>query len=240
MSTGVVFRSCCCGCTLKTGTILIALWYQAASVVQLATMAYRWETGDYMGGANDQTLQRVFSPEEGSLLRRPYLNSLEIMYTYPLLIISLVMNVFEVISCAMLLYGAMKERYGFVLPWMIIETIIVTSSSVVMVQVSSAFLSDKEFYTAGIIGLIFCCLFVVVNGYLILVVYSFYRSLRAQLSSKQLLINEEAPEEKEKEKEPEQEQVEEKKPKTGLDAVVFTRPVLHLSGKDNYSSLSEA
>ncbi|XP_047099753.1 lysosomal-associated transmembrane protein 4B-like [Schistocerca piceifrons] len=237
MSTGVLFKSCCCGCTLKTGTILIALWYQAASVVQLATMAYRWETGDYMGGSNDQTLQRVFDPEEANLLRRPYLNSLEIMYTYPLLIISLMMNVFEVVSCAMLLYGAMKERYGFVLPWMIIETLIVASSSVVMVQVSSAFLSDKEFYAAGIVGLLFCCAFVVVNGYLILVVYSFYRSLRMQLSSKQLLINEEAPEEKEKEKEQEQEK---EKPKTGLDAVVFTRPVLHLGGKDNYSSLSEA
>ncbi|XP_049953946.1 lysosomal-associated transmembrane protein 4B-like [Schistocerca serialis cubense] len=184
----MMLADCCCGCSLRTGTILIALWYLAASLVQLATMAYRLHTGDYMGGANDQTLQRMFSSDSNSLLPHPYLDTVEIMYTYSLLITSIVLNVIEALACAMLLYDGIKETIRFALLWVIIKAIITCLSSLVMVQMSTAFLSDDEFYLPGIIGLLICGIFMAISAYFILVVYSFYRSLRQKLAPKVQIV----------------------------------------------------
>ncbi|XP_049864420.1 uncharacterized protein LOC126365832 [Schistocerca gregaria] len=151
-----VLNQCCCGCSLKTGTIIIVILYVIASLVQIATTANSLHTHQYddedLNLAIDNfnslvhtdiekqlrdTAEKLdndfgLKDSDGSLTRTvnkalPYKTKV----TKTQLIVTLVFAIIQAICGILLLFGAIQEKAGMLLPWVVVETLVVIASTVV-------------------------------------------------------------------------------------------------------------
>ncbi|XP_049768470.1 uncharacterized protein LOC126106293 [Schistocerca cancellata] len=198
-----VLNQCCCGCSLKTGTIIIAVLYVIASLVQIATTANSLHTHQYVDEDLNYAIDNFNSlvhtdiekqlrdtaekldndfglkGSDGSLTRTvnkalPYKTKV----TKTQLIVTLVFAIIQAICGILLLFGAIQEKAGMLLPWVVVETLVVIASTVVGIITCIALIAVAETATAGFIAVVFVVLYVLLSVYFLLVVYSYYQTLR--------------------------------------------------------------
>ncbi|XP_049769152.1 uncharacterized protein LOC126106804 [Schistocerca cancellata] len=99
-----ILTQCSCGCSLKTVTISIAVFYLVSSRVQIATTAYNLETHQYVDGDEVKAEEMVADTK------------LE-------LITGLVCGVIHAVCSVFLLVGFTQEKASKLLPWIIVETL---------------------------------------------------------------------------------------------------------------------
>ncbi|XP_046982248.1 uncharacterized protein LOC124551290 [Schistocerca americana] len=99
-----ILTQCSCGCSLKTTTISIAIFYLVSSRVQIATTAYNLETRQYVDGDEVKAEEMVADTK------------LEV-------ITGLVCGVIHAVCSIILLVGVMQEKASMLLPWIVVETL---------------------------------------------------------------------------------------------------------------------
>ncbi|XP_047099342.1 uncharacterized protein LOC124716832 [Schistocerca piceifrons] len=118
-----ILTQCSCGCSLKTTTISIAIFYLVSSRVQIATTAYNLETRQYVDG--DEVKAEVKAEEMVADTK------LEV-------ITGLVCGVIHAVCSIILLVGVTQEKASMLLPWIVVETLGTAVAIVICVVVFMA------------------------------------------------------------------------------------------------------
>ncbi|XP_049841821.1 uncharacterized protein LOC126292059 [Schistocerca gregaria] len=156
----VVIHQCCCGCSLRMGTIIIAILFVSLSFVQIGTSMYYLLTHQYI----DDVVNR------GEL----------VSVIKALLIEVLVYSAMQAICSVLLLYGAIQEKSGMLLPWVVTEILVNIVMAVIGIIVFSGAFTSTAIAIVGLNTRVFVCIviYVLFNLYSLVVVCSYYRTLR--------------------------------------------------------------
>lgn len=173
----VRLRHCCCGCSLKEGTIVIAVIFLMLSIGALTCGAYY--------GVRFAT---HYQQEKRSWYTRPEV-------TLPITAVEFVLSVTELVTSSLLLRGVVKYDRRLVMPWLVDNAImcgllflIVVGGAISCVIVTASQLKDAlTTLTCGFLILVPGAFVVGAYIYLLLVVYSFY-CLLPMLSSERIAI----------------------------------------------------
>lgn len=197
-----VLNQCCCGCSLKTGTIIIAVLYVVYSLVQIGTTANSLHTHQYVDedfnlaidnfnkfAQTDiekhlrntaETLDKDFGlkGKDGSITGTLDKALPKTQVTKTQLIVGLVFAIIQAICGLLLLFGAIQEKAGMLLPWVVVETLVVIATTIIGIITCVALIAVAETATGGIIAVVAVIFYLLLSIYFLLVVYSYYQSLR--------------------------------------------------------------
>lgn len=178
---GLKVNQCCCGCTLKTGAICIALYHIAISSVFLAVLPLMLygkynSVGKHFSARNntDEERRRVERGEEEEEEKRRRAHELldeGIKGIYIMLIAVFSLNI---IINILLIIGARKEKPLFVNIWIIVNSVFLMTCIVVIVL--SVFMLFLDWKLALLLMKI-SILCTVMTSYFIVVVNSLYHQL---------------------------------------------------------------
>ncbi|XP_047100126.1 uncharacterized protein LOC124717340 isoform X1 [Schistocerca piceifrons] len=163
----VLMHQCCCGCTLRMCTIIIAILFVSLSFVQIGTSMY------YL-----LTYQDIYDDvNRGELVIKTLLTEV------------LVYSAMQAICSVLLLYGAIKEKSGMVLPWIATEILVTIVMAVIGVIVYTGGFSDSAIAVVDLKVRVFVCIiiYVLFNLYSLVVVCSYYRTLREKPDTVKLI-----------------------------------------------------
>ncbi|XP_021930864.1 uncharacterized protein LOC110835199 isoform X2 [Zootermopsis nevadensis] len=169
----VRLRQCCCGCSLKEGTIVVGI----LSLGALACGVY----------------YKVKFANDYSQKHRAWYNHPEVIL--PTLIFEVVLCVAELVTSSLLLRGVIKYDRRLVMPWLVgnammcgLLFLVVVGGAITCFIVTAARISDDlTAVTYGFVTMVCGAIAVGVYVYLLLVVYSFY-CLLPMLSSERIAI----------------------------------------------------
>ncbi|XP_049944034.1 uncharacterized protein LOC126425134 isoform X2 [Schistocerca serialis cubense] len=163
----VLMHQCRCGCTLRMGTIIIAILFVSLSFVQIGTSMYYLLTYQDI----DDDVNR------GKLVIKTLLTEV------------LVYSSVQAICSVLLLYGAIQEKSGMVLPWVATEILVTIVMAVIGIIVYTGGFSDSAITVVDLNVRVFVCIisYVLLNLYSLVVVCSYYRTLREKPDTVKLI-----------------------------------------------------
>lgn len=150
-----MLNQCCCGCELKTGTIIIGVLDGIAALYSLVTSIVAASAAIVVGDKNQSYLETVAT-----------LSIVLAVFSALLLLVSI---------C--LLVGAAKEKPSLLIPWMVYSLVFIVENTVVNIYYAVQYIGMSEGVIAAgvIIGAI---VHLLLQVYFLLVVYSLFRELK--------------------------------------------------------------
>ncbi|XP_049841822.1 uncharacterized protein LOC126292061 [Schistocerca gregaria] len=94
------------------------------------------------------------------------------------LILGVVFSIIQFICGILLIYGAIQEKAGILLPWVVVETLLLIAVTVMGIVSCIKAFAVIESTIAGIIAVVWVVLYFLLSMYSLVVVYSYYRDLR--------------------------------------------------------------
>ncbi|KAJ9592093.1 hypothetical protein L9F63_001321, partial [Diploptera punctata] len=172
----VRLRHCCCGCSLKEGTIVIGVYFILMGLTSMAGSIYG--VVYFVLHYNDKDYKYV-GPE----------------VILPTTVVGLVLALTEVITSSLLLRGVVKYDRRLIIPWLVHNALmcgivflgVVGGAITCFIVTATHIRGDLTTATYGYIILIPGAVVVGVYVYFLLVVYSFY-SLLPMFSSERIAI----------------------------------------------------
>ncbi|XP_046982243.1 uncharacterized protein LOC124551283 [Schistocerca americana] len=162
----VLLCKCCCGSYLLTGTIIISAFCAVLCLVQIA-LAYTSRTTDI------------------DMLKPVILTNI---------FIGFVLSIIRIVCSILLLIGAIQKKAGMLLPWMAVETVVDVGTAVVGIISCIVYFPHDDTAIFGSIEYAFTVIYVLLGGYFLVVVYSYYQTLCTNSGSVRLLEDSETAE----------------------------------------------
>jgi hypothetical protein len=150
----MMLRQCCCGCTLKTGTIIIGVLTILGGLGNLIggiTTAVR-AADNFVDAESVQVFVGV-----GAVLA----------------VLGAILLVFSVL----LIIGAQNDRPSLLVPWMVYTIVFLITNTVLYIFEAAEYFSRYD-NVNGAGNIVAAVIFVLLQTYFLLVVYSLYRELR--------------------------------------------------------------
>ncbi|PSN50980.1 hypothetical protein C0J52_08603 [Blattella germanica] len=158
----VMLRQCCCGCTLKTGTLIIGILNALGGLGNLIN-------GIVYAGYDYNSLEYYGNGQE-------YIDAFETIQV--IMIVILVVSAILLIVALCLIAGAVTGNPTLLLPWLVysicylcVNTILYIVMGSIAAGVTNGGAAAASFFVVGLI-------YFALEAYFILVVYSFYRELK--------------------------------------------------------------
>lgn len=148
----VMLRQCCCGCTLKTGTIILGVLNALGGLGNLIQGITAASLGDSIGTEYKDTIIAV-----GVVLA--------------------VIGAILLLVSICLIVGAQKNNPVLLMPWMVYTIIFVIVNTVLYI-VNAAQYFEMGWSTQGTGNIIGAVIYILLETYFLLVVYSLFRELR--------------------------------------------------------------
>jgi uncharacterized membrane protein len=146
-----MLRQCCCGCTLKTGTIIIGVL-------------------NIIGGAGNLILGITSATAASQYISDPEIRNVVIGTGATLAVFGAILLLFSI--C--LIIGAQNEKPALLVPWMVYTIIfLIVNTIIYIVQAVQLFRANDA--SNGAVNIVAATLFVLLQTYFLLVVYSLYR-----------------------------------------------------------------
>ncbi|XP_049768835.1 uncharacterized protein LOC126106539 isoform X1 [Schistocerca cancellata] len=198
----VVLKQCCCGCSLRAGAIMIAIFFVVWSLVDIGTSANSLNTYHYidddLSAAIDKFNSHVYTDVENPLINTgDTLNNhlalkgedgrlsstmdkalSQTRVTKAELILGVFFSVIQFICGILLIYGAIQENAGILLPWVVVETLLLIAGTVMGIVSCIKAFAVIESTIAGSITVVWLVLYFLLSVYSLVIVYSYYRDLR--------------------------------------------------------------
>ncbi|XP_067012000.2 lysosomal-associated transmembrane protein 4B [Anabrus simplex] len=166
----ITVKQCCCGCTLKTGTIIIGVLYGLGALAGLVSNIMK-------AGAEQMSPEIAKHLNFTEEMREQYNNIIRAS-SYINIVVAIILCL-QLILCILLVYGANNENPRLIRPWIIYSIVSVTLSSIIyliLMILSFVYLSAAS----GIAILIGTALYIALSAYFIIVVNSFHLDLVGQ------------------------------------------------------------
>ncbi|XP_067011539.1 uncharacterized protein [Anabrus simplex] len=163
----VTVERSCCGCSLKTGSVLIG-------ILQLIWSASLFSSSIIIASIPEEPkltrYSRNFTQEEQQIIRY-YVHIFSKISIATVLIQGL-----QFILSIMMMYGAKNENARQVKPWIVYSILsLIATSAIYITLFTLAFI--HKFLAIGILLLIVAAVTLAANSYFIIVVHSFHRQL---------------------------------------------------------------
>ncbi|XP_049943920.1 uncharacterized protein LOC126425053 [Schistocerca serialis cubense] len=165
----VVLSKCSCGSYLKTGTIITSVFCLVLCLVEIATLPYISLTID----TDMNRLKPVILTQ---------------------IVIGFALSIIRIVCSILLLTGAIQKKAGMLLPWMAVEAVVDVGTAVVGIILCIAHFPHPHTAFIGSIEYAFTVIYVLLGGYVLIVVYSYYQTLRTNSGSVRLLEDSETAE----------------------------------------------
>ncbi|XP_068085672.1 uncharacterized protein [Anabrus simplex] len=165
---GCVVKQCCCGCTLKTGSIVIGILEAVGCGIGLIPVI--------TGAAaffvfRDAPLENHHATEELIQAFRATMEALGILTTVVALII-----VIQLIFAIILACGANQEKPSLIYPWIIYSNVSLVLTGIFYIIIACIEIANSQ-VVSGVVSLFTCALFTALRIYFIIVVNSYHLEL---------------------------------------------------------------
>ncbi|KAK7871386.1 hypothetical protein R5R35_006090 [Gryllus longicercus] len=177
----VHFKSCCCGCSLKTGTVIIGIFsgFGAFCGIIISILMVYVGTGELQ----KEFLKELEKQKNITLDQAEYEEAVQYLEattgkkTLSVLYISLaIFNGIQLIFDTMMVFGASAERPRMIKPWIVFAIMSLTVQSTLTVgNIIFHFINGAVI--AGVVGLVILTAGIALGVYFILVVNSFHTEL---------------------------------------------------------------
>ncbi|XP_046982301.1 uncharacterized protein LOC124551329 [Schistocerca americana] len=177
-------KQSCCGCSLKTGTKIIAVIYLVASVFEIGMAAiclhenYSNAMDKCRRFPHDENFQVVvldFSSENSGYCNKLGTVLCLLKVTKTQLIVCLVFGITQAVSATLLFFGASESKPVLLLPWMVVQSLVIITMTIVSVIACARFFHAVEISHYPVVGAVYICL--MLNVYILLVVSSLCQTL---------------------------------------------------------------
>jgi len=148
----IMLRQCCCGCTLKTGTIILGVLNILGGLANLITGITTAVVGDTFDAETKQVFVGV-----GAVLA--------------------VIGGILLLVAICLVIGAIKENPALLVPWMVYVIIFMIANTILYILYAAEYFSVND-AANGTGNIIAALIYLLLQTYFLLVVYSLYRELK--------------------------------------------------------------
>ncbi|XP_047099341.1 uncharacterized protein LOC124716831 [Schistocerca piceifrons] len=169
-------KQSCCGCSLKTGTKITAVIYLVASVFEIGMAAiclhenYSNAMDKCRRFPHDEHFQVVvldFSSEDSGYCNKLGTVLCLLKVTKTQLIVCLVFGITQAVSATLLFFGASESKPVLLLPWMVVQSLVIITMTIVSVIACARFFHAVEISHYPVVGAVYICL----SKYLYLFLY---------------------------------------------------------------------
>jgi len=148
----VMLRQCCCGCTLKTGTIILGVLNILGGLVNLITGIAAGVASDFVEGESKTVVVTVG------------------------VVLAVLGGILLLVSICLII-GAAKDNPALLVPWLVFTVVFLIVNTVLNIVSAAEYFALKDI-AGGAGNLVAAAIYILLEIYFLLVVYSLYRELK--------------------------------------------------------------